>query len=130
MQGFSITGSSTTVAASLTDLLGTNGAVISNEIGGVVVNMEVQNTGANDFTDFVIQLKDHASGVFYNYLVAADFISTTNYNMIACSTALDVLAAGTKGHIIFRIHGAYAIQAQAKRTTTTTAVILANGRMA
>lgn len=126
--GFPITGSSTTVAAALTDLLGTSGAVIANELPGDVVNLEVQNTGANAFTDFVIRLKDHASGSFYDYISGADLISTTNANVLYWSVDLRTLAGGATGHIIFRCHSAYALQIQAKRTTTTTAVVLGNVR--
>lgn len=127
-QGFSITGISTIVGAALTDMLGTAGAVIGNELPGGVINMEIQNTGANALTDFVVRLQDHPSGEFYDFLLAADFTSSTNANMLFASVAPGTLASGAKAHVIFRCHAAYAIQVQAKRTTTTNVTILANGR--
>lgn len=128
LSGWAITGSSTAVGAALTDLLGSSGAVIGNELAGGIVNLEIQNTGVNAFTDFVVRLKDHASGSFYDYLLAADFTSSTNANMLFASVAPGTLAGGATAHVIFRCHAAYAIQVQAKRTSATTAVILGNGR--
>lgn len=133
-QSYKFKGSSTTVGAALTDLfsdlVGVNVNLVLGNIlgGGCIVNMEVQNGGAGDFTDFAILVQDHPDGVFYNWLVAADFISTNNPDMLYCSTDLSVLAAGTKGHIVFRTRAAYAFKAQAKRTNATTGLILGNIR--
>jgi hypothetical protein len=118
--GFSFEGTSTTVAASLTSL--GEFALPPHNAGGVV-SLEIENTGANAFTDFRIQVRDHPSGELYDYLTAADIIDSLNVNMLFYSVDPSTLASGAKAHIKFRTNGAYSIQPQAKRTTTTTAIV-------
>jgi hypothetical protein len=116
------------VTTALTDLLGTTGQVLGNQNPGCIVNLEIQNTGANDFTDFSIQIQDHPDGEFYDWLTGTDFTSTSNPDMLDCSVDPRTLVAGTRSHIVFRVRSAYAFKCKAKRTSATTATALGNVR--
>jgi hypothetical protein len=103
--------------------------VLGNQNPGQIVDIEVQNTGANAFTDFRIQLQDHLEGEFYDYLLAADFVSPSNSNMLFSSSDPSILAGGAKAHITFRVNSAYAFKVLAKRTSATTATVMGNARV-
>lgn len=130
-RSFKYKGDDTAVTAALTDIAvlgGLVGAVLGDMVGGQIINMEVQNNGANAFTDFRIRLKDHPDGEWYDYLLAADFASPNNSNMIFASVDPSTLAGGAKSHIIFRCNAAWAVNVQAKRTLAASGRVLLNCR--
>lgn len=79
------------------------------------LNVEVENTGdANSTTGFKVQLQDHPSGTWYDYLGGTDFDSDDNSNMLfATSTGPHELTHTTLAHMHVRINAAHAVRLQA-----------------
>jgi hypothetical protein len=116
--GLPFEGADTAVGASLTSL---GEFPVTPLNAGGIVSLEIANTGANPFTDFRIQRRDHVNGELYDYLTAAQITDLLNTNMVFFSVDPSTLASGAKAHIVFRSNAAYSISPMAKRTLATTA---------
>ena len=85
---------------------------------GTFLNIEVKNVGQapNNATlnHFKIQLQDHVSGDWYDYLSDTDFQSLVNPNVLFCTTVIpQTLAAGAQAHVHVRINAAASVRIQA-----------------
>ena len=85
---------------------------------GKFLNVEISNVGAGGtnaaLNHFKIQLRDHVSGDWYDYLTDADFQSLVNPNVLFCTTVLpQTLAAGAQAHVHVRINAAASVRLQA-----------------
>jgi hypothetical protein len=85
------------------------------------IRLEIDNTGAQALADFKMQLKDHPSGEWYDFLSGTDWASPGD-DMNFASTGLISCAAGAKAHAQVRIGSAYAFRFQAKAAAATTTV--------
>jgi hypothetical protein len=113
----------TTVTTALLDVY----TVVLGYLAGQIVNLEIA-TITQALNGFTIQLQDHPAGEFYDFLVDADFDSTTNSNMLHCSaTGPHELPAGSKAHVHFRSNGAYAFKCRAKAAAPSASVTVGGG---
>jgi hypothetical protein len=88
-----------------------------------LVNVEIHNSGAAALTAFVVQVKDHPEGEWYQLLAAyADTSKTVRYVVGAPAT----LAGGAKAHIGLLVNAPVAIRFRATCGTSTTVLIYGN----
>jgi hypothetical protein len=85
---------------------------------GTFLNVEVKNVGVNpnnaSLNHFKVQLQDHVSGDWYDYLSDTDFQSLVNPNVLFCTTVIpQTLAAGAQAHVQVRINAAASVRIQA-----------------
>ena len=85
---------------------------------GTFLNVEVKNVGVNpnnaSLNHFKVQLQDHVSGDWYDYLSDTDFQSLVNPNVLFCTTVIpQTLAAGAQAHVHVRINAAASVRIQA-----------------
>src|SRR5258706_11020346 len=100
-----IAGAPVAVGAGLTSL---GEFRLQSHVGGQIIALEIDNSGANALTDFRIQRRDHPEGELYDYLLAADLVPPgLNSNVLFVSSDPSVLAGAAKTHVEFRINAAY-----------------------
>ena len=85
---------------------------------GTFLNIEISNVGVNPnnaaLNHFKIQLQDHVSGDWYDYLTDTDLQSLVNPNVLFCTTVIpQTLAAGAQAHVHVRINAAASVRIQA-----------------
>jgi len=94
-------------------------------VQGMMLAIEVDNTGATTFDSFKVQIRTHANGTYVDFLTDTDFDSITNSNMIfSTSTGPHEVVNGTKAHTIVRLPAVNAFKLFGKVAAgTTTAVV-------
>ena len=105
-----------TTVVDVLEILGTN-------LNGWL-NLEFDNTGANALTDCTVQVKDHSSGEYYDYITGAEWAEDTN-NVLHLSASPETLADGTKAHATIALFGFYAVKVTATAGTATTLTVRA-----
>jgi len=97
-------------------------AWVINTRGGYA-SLEIDNSGGHDLTDLKIQLQFHRDAAFVDYLVAADYIaSPLPDNLFFVSGTPGTTASAGKTYVIVQIPAAYAIQIQAKVSSSTSSL--------
>jgi hypothetical protein len=91
---------------------------------GSLLNIEVSNVGISPnnaaMNHFKVQLRDHVSGDWYDYLSDSDFQSLVNPNVLFCTTVIpQTLAAGAQAHMHIRINAAASVRVQASVASGT-----------
>jgi hypothetical protein len=99
-------------------------AELDGLFAGTFLNIEVSNVGVNPnnaaLNHFKVQLRDHVSGDWYDYLTDSDFQSLVNPNVLFCTTVIpQTLAAGAQAHMHIRINGAASVRLQASVASGT-----------
>jgi hypothetical protein len=84
-----------------------------------VLNLEVEVASGATLDGFGVQLKDHANGEWYDYIVsdsggAGDFENGVSNLRYVTNTGPHEVASGGKAHAIMDLHAAAAIQLLAK----------------
>ncbi len=116
-----------TVGTSDTVLV-TEAVDVRTPIQGVMLAIEVDNTGGTTLDSFKVQLRLHANGAFVDFLTDADFDSTTNSNMIfSTSVGPQQVVGGTKAHTIVRLPAISALRLTGKVAAGSTTVIVRGG---
>ena len=93
-------------------------AEIDGLFAGTFLNIEVKNVGQAPnnaaLNHFKVQLQDHVSGDWYDYLSDTDFQSLVSPNVLFCTTVIpQTLAAGAQAHVHVRINAAASVRIQA-----------------
>ena len=85
---------------------------------GEVCCLEIDSAaGGVALSNFIVQLRDHPDGEYYDYLADTDFDNASIENLKVAFGATDAttprphrLATGDKSHIIFALHGANSVK--------------------
>lgn len=88
--------------------------------GRQLVNVEVENVGAQAFSDLRVQVKDHPGGEWYTLLSGSDFATVDEINLRDATGANTLAGSSTKAHLNLFINGAWAMRLDAKVASSTT----------
>ncbi|HVT79579.1 MAG TPA: hypothetical protein VHM90_02890 [Phycisphaerae bacterium] len=91
------------IAATSAGVVYTDAIYVGNQL---VMAVEIANGAAAALTGFVMQLKDHDEGEFYDFLTATEFGDGIGNNILFIKGALATLASSGKGHLHARTNGA------------------------
>lgn len=94
------------------------GTLDATELAGYVpivglAQIEVYNAGASALSDFQIEVRDHPSGEWYDYLAGSDFQSSGIANLRfsgPVDATVDTLASLARAHLQVRFNGADAVR--------------------